>query len=51
MNFNAHTRYIPDEIRGDLDSIRSDVREYYESKVRIKIYKNEKKGQDWFVCL
>ena len=27
-------RYIPDLIKGDLDSLRSDVREYYEAKVR-----------------
>ncbi|CAO3696797.1 unnamed protein product [Rhizopus microsporus] len=25
-------QYIPNEIRGDLDSIRPDVREFYESK-------------------
>ncbi|GAN02305.1 thiamin pyrophosphokinase 1-like isoform X1 [Mucor ambiguus] len=31
----ALARYIPDEIRGDLDSIRPDVRAYYESKFDI----------------
>jgi thiamine pyrophosphokinase len=28
-------RYIPDLIKGDLDSLREDVREYYSAKVCI----------------
>lgn len=28
-------RYLPDLIKGDLDSLRSDVREYYTSKVSV----------------
>ena len=29
-------RYIPDLIKGDLDSLREDVREYYSTKVRLR---------------
>lgn len=28
-------RYLPDLIKGDLDSLRDDVKKYYESQVRI----------------
>lgn len=29
-------RYTPDLIKGDLDSLRADVREYYSTKVRFR---------------
>ena len=31
---NIYNRYVPDEIAGDLDSLRADVREFYESMVK-----------------
>lgn len=31
-----NSSYIPDEIAGDLDSLRDDVREYYEKRVMYK---------------
>lgn len=44
-------QYIPDEIRGDMDSIRPDVREYYESK-SVKITKvNDQDSTDFMKCV
>ncbi|CEJ05460.1 hypothetical protein G6F70_001320 [Rhizopus microsporus] len=44
-------QYIPDEIRGDLDSIRPDVREFYESK-NVKITKiHEQDSTDFMKCV
>lgn len=44
-------RYIPDEIRGDLDSIRPEVRSYYESK-RVTITKvSEQETTDFMKCI
>ncbi|CEP14900.1 hypothetical protein [Parasitella parasitica] len=44
-------QYIPDEIRGDLDSIRPDVRAYYESK-RVKITKvSDQESTDFMKCV
>ncbi|KAI8640577.1 thiamine pyrophosphokinase [Parasitella parasitica] len=44
-------QYIPDEIRGDLDSIRPDVRAYYESK-NVKITRvSEQDSTDFMKCV
>ncbi|EPB88389.1 thiamine pyrophosphokinase [Mucor circinelloides 1006PhL] len=44
-------QYIPDEIRGDLDSIRPDVRAYYESK-SVKITKvSDQDSTDFMKCV
>ncbi|KAI9282758.1 thiamine pyrophosphokinase [Sporodiniella umbellata] len=43
--------YLPDEIRGDLDSIRPDVQEYYTSK-KVKITKvSEQMSTDFMKCV
>ncbi|KAL0138973.1 thiamine pyrophosphokinase [Mucor lusitanicus] len=47
----ALAQYIPDEIRGDLDSIRPDVRAYYESK-SVKITKvSDQDSTDFMKCV
>ena len=33
-DWHSKDRFIPDLIKGDLDSLRDDVRQYYASKVR-----------------
>lgn len=44
-------RYIPDEIRGDMDSIRPDVRAYYESKC-VKITRvGDQNSTDFMKCV
>ncbi|KAG2230062.1 hypothetical protein INT48_005390 [Thamnidium elegans] len=44
-------RYIPDEIRGDLDSIRPEVRSYYESKSVTITKKTEQDSTDFMKCV
>ncbi|OBZ84295.1 Thiamin pyrophosphokinase 1 [Choanephora cucurbitarum] len=44
-------KYLPDEIRGDLDSIRPDVQAYYESK-HVKITKvHDQDSTDFMKCV
>ncbi|KAG2194566.1 hypothetical protein INT47_006525 [Mucor saturninus] len=44
-------QYIPDEIRGDMDSIRPDVRAYYESKSVTITKVSEQDSTDFMKCV
>ncbi|KAF7796631.1 hypothetical protein EIP86_007813 [Pleurotus ostreatoroseus] len=48
---DLRTQYIPDLIKGDLDSLRADVREYYEAKGVTVVHDRDQDSSDLMKCI